>query len=393
MPLRCLIWALCCRHLVAALGSGQQPRAVPEFEVDLDLAPEERFVEVVQHFNSSIQAFYDHFLHNILGRPVKRILADVAAKRGEEHAELQREIEGVAKLTNIETSVLQVMQVLYELNTLMVPIVNFSRPWHGPACTGILAVNKEDGMVYHARNLDFSPAEYMQSLVYTGIFMRDGKELFRAQMLAAYSLPVTGMKKGPNGFSVETNTRYTDHFGGDKELLRNLFHERRPLNGWVTRKVLETAVDYEAAVHALSTTPYVTTQYHVVGGVRKGTILARNPDGLAYAMTLGQANYQCREDYVIITNFDFVYNDKREWFDPTGGKGIGHPRRIAAQKLLNSTSVLTPDVLYNTISDFEVQAKDTIFQAMMNVEIGLWNVSLPACTKCGGSEFATTLIV
>ncbi len=29
----------------------------------------------------------------------------------------------------------------------------------GPGCTGIIALNKEDNMVYHARNLDFQPGE------------------------------------------------------------------------------------------------------------------------------------------------------------------------------------------------------------------------------------------
>jgi len=393
LPLLLASFFACFSLLRSSAASSAPLRAVPEFEIDLDLAPGERFVEVVRHFNSSIHAFYGHYLNHIGGRLIKATLKDFATKRGKEEEELQSEIEGIAKLADVDTYLVQAVHLLYPLQTLMVPLVNFTLPWSGPACTGILAVNKEDGMTYHARNLDFGPAKYMQRLVYTGIFKRAGAELFRSQMIAAYSLPLTAMRKGSNGFTLETNTRYVDHAAGDKEMLRHLFHEKRPLNGWVTRKVLETATTYEAAVHALSTTPYVATQYHIIGGVRKGTILARNPDGLAYAMTLGETNYQCREDYIIITNFDFLWHDKREWFDPTGGKGIGHPRRVAAQRIMNGSSALTPEVLYNTITDFEVQAKDTIFQAIMNVETGLWNVSLPACAECGGSEFAATLIV
>lgn len=355
-------------------------RSVPEFDIDLDAHPEDRFNGVIQHFNGTIQEFYKHYLdHDIVRAALRRM----SAKRGPEVAELQSEIDAYARLTNLPVYGIHIMQMLYELNTLMVPIENFTWPWKGPACTGILAINKEDGMVYHARNLDFGPAEYMQRLAYTGIFKKGGKELFRAQMIAAYSLPATAMKMGPNGFSLELNTRFPDHADGDKQMLHNLFGEKRPFNGWVVRKVLETAVDYEAAVEALSTTKFVTTEYYIIGGVRKGTILARNPDGLAHSMTLGKSNFECREDYIIMTNWDYYFHDDREWFDPTGGKGTGHPRRIAAQKILNRTKVLTPEVLYATISDFEVQAKDTIFQAIMNVESGLWNTSLPACTKCG----------
>ena len=68
---------------------------------------------------------------------------------------------------------------------------------------------------------------------------------------------------------------------------------------------------------------------------------------------------------------------QREWFDPTGSKGIGHPRRIEAQKLLNGTSELTPEFLFSVIDAPGVFA-DTIFQAVMNVETGLWNVSQPS---------------
>lgn len=359
--------------------------APPEFVVDLDLEPEDRFVEVVGHFNSSLWAFYKLHFEKPL---VKKEIEHLSKKRGDEPEELQREIDGVARLTGAPKYGIHIMQMLYELNTLMmVPIVNMTLPWTGPACTGILALNKEDGMVYHARNMDFGPAEYIQKLLYIGIFKRQGKEIFRGQMIAGYSLPPTAMKKGRNGFTVELNTRFPDHRrGGDKEVWKNLFKERRPLNGWVVRKTLETAAGYEEAVHALSTTPYCTTEYTVIGGVRKGTILARHPDGVAHQMTLGQSNYQCREDYLIITNFDYWNHDDREKFDPSGGKGIGHPRRPAAQKILNASQALTPEVLYRTISDFEVQAKDTIFQAIMNVETGLWNVSMPACTKCGRSS-------
>jgi len=47
-------------------------------------------------------------------------------------------------------------------------------------CTGILAINSEDGTVYHGRNLDFSPADALNKLLYIGVFKKGGKEIFRA---------------------------------------------------------------------------------------------------------------------------------------------------------------------------------------------------------------------
>ena len=168
---------------------------------------------------------------------------------------------------------------------------------------------------------------------------------------------------------------------------------------------------------ALKAAPYASTEYSIISGVRKGTILSRDPDAVAFVQELGKpgGNPMCKDDYIMVTNFDYYCrfrakrkptsiardcgthrdlvrtrpslrssqracgpgHDIREWFDPTGSKGIGHPRRIEAQKLLNSTSDLTPEFLFSVIDAPGVFA-DTIFQAVMNVETGLWNVSQPS---------------
>lgn len=384
-------------------------RPVPEFKIDLDRQPEERYTEVVQHFNASIQDFFSEYLSGVLKAPLRALLKALAAKRGPEVEEFQREIRGVARLVNIEESLIQSVQMLYELQTLMINVENMTRPhinWPhfgvktdvpvdgvvlpligGPACTGILAMNRADGMVYHARNLDFGPKKFMQSLVYDGIFVRGSKEVFRAQMLAVYMSVPTGMKMGPNGFSIEANTRFPAESWGNTKMLEHLLWDRRPLNGWVTRKVLERASTYEAAVHELSTQKLVTSQYSLIGGVKKGTILARSADGVEYRMVLGQPNYACRDDYIIVTNFDFWWHDIKEGFDWTAHGGRKLPRRIAAQKLLNSSAALTPEVLFSTIDDYNVRSTDTIFQAVMSVEAGLWNVSLPALEGAENAQY------
>merc|ERR1719456_599238 len=117
----------------------------------------------------------------------------------------------MARVTRIPEWGVHSLQMLYELQTMMAPDENITIPWRGPGCTGIVAVNTADNMVYHARNLDFSPKQYLQNMTYTGIFKRKGQEIFRAQMIAGYFAPSTAMKKGPNGFAIEQNTRFPDH--------------------------------------------------------------------------------------------------------------------------------------------------------------------------------------
>lgn len=387
---------------IASAWSAGPRIPVPEIEVNLDLAPEERFTKVVQHFNEPLNNFAKH-LHagNFL---VRALAKQVANHRGAENDELAAEIRGIAKVSGIAEPEIHAMQLLYELNSLMIPLTNltgafdFDRvsrvmeaadeeaksSYSGSfpitfGCTGIIAHDDDDGTVYHARNLDFSFANFLQPMTYTGIFTKGGNEVFRAQTIAGYASILTGMRKGPNGFTVEINTRFTDHFGGNKEMFHNVFSEKRDPSGWTKRKILENHDNYEDAVEAFSNTPYGATEYNIVAGVGKGTILARNPDGLAYQLPLSESS----KKYIIMTNFDYVYHDLKEKFDPTGGKGIFHPRRPAAEKILDAAEVITPELLFNVINDYTVMAKDTIFQVIMNVETGLWNASLPACTKCG----------
>jgi hypothetical protein len=169
--------------------------------------------------------------------------------------------------------------------------------------------------------------------VYTGIFTRNGTELYRSQMVAGYVQAITGMRRGPNGFGLERNTRYTDHPGGVEQALSNL-KAGRLLNGWQLRQTLEACATYECALDRLSTVPYASTEYTILSGVRKGAILSRSPEYVAYKQTLGIPADTQPASYIIMTNFDFFYHDIREWFDPTGGE-MFRPRRLVAQGLLN----------------------------------------------------------
>merc|ERR1712100_703615 len=129
----------------------------------------------------------------------------------------------------------------------MVPIVNFthgsadmniiqeflgdaSTHWEVPVpdplyigCMGVVATSDEDGTVYHGRNLDLPFSKTLQPMIYTGIFTRGGSEIFRAQMIAGYDSILTTMKKGPNGYAVEINTRFPDHWGGNTNMLKHVF--------------------------------------------------------------------------------------------------------------------------------------------------------------------------
>lgn len=379
--------------LFCGIVAARPPLPVPEFTVNLDHDPEHRFDEVISHFNETIQLLVQKYATPV----VLDIAKQFVQHRGEEEPELQAEIRGIARATGLPEYAVQTISFLYELQTLMVPLENITFPWSGEVpipeplaktnlastfggfgCTGII-IKDDDGSVYHGRNLDFSFAEWLQNMTYLGTFTKGGKELFTVQMVAAYPMLLTGIRRGDNGYTIEVNTRYLDHWGGNADLIHNIFSEKRTPSGWVKRKIMEEIDNYDDAVEAFANRPYIATEYNIISGVRKGVILGRNPDGAAYRINLNES-----DRYIIMTNFDYVYGDLKEYFDPTSPMGIGHSRRKGAMKLLEQTPHFTPESLMNLMFDDEVVAKDTIFQAVFNVEKNTMTSRLPFCKSCGG---------
>jgi len=175
---------------------------------------------------------------------------------------------------------------------------------HGFGCTGIIARNSADGTVSHARNLDLSPTATFSNMVFNGIFTRGSVEVYRAQGMAGYTMTVTGMKGGMNGvkdgFAIERNTRFIEHFGAAEETLAQL-ESGVDLNGWTIRKVFEEETTYDAAVARVASTPFASTEYSIISGPNAGTILSKSLQGTAHTITLGDGP----DDYIIMTNFDF----------------------------------------------------------------------------------------
>eukprot|EP00613_Pedinella_sp_CCMP2098_P010494 CAMPEP_0171647498 /NCGR_PEP_ID=MMETSP0990-20121206/35497_1 /TAXON_ID=483369 /ORGANISM="non described non described, Strain CCMP2098" /LENGTH=410 /DNA_ID=CAMNT_0012224743 /DNA_START=42 /DNA_END=1274 /DNA_ORIENTATION=- len=400
----------CFSMMVFALAPLATMSAAPvsQFVINLDLVPEERYAEVIPAFNESIWEFYNTiFLPN---PALQALIYGVSAKRGPENSEMMGEITGMAELTQLPFEFVKSIQMQQELLSLMVPVVNFTgspaaaprlqfpegyealQGWPGAkaggyGCTGIIARNAADGMVYHARNLDLNPPDVYNKLVYEAIFERQGVEVFRSQMMAGYTMVITAAKGlgTKEGFAVERNTRFADHVGSYMQAIGNL-ENGMELQGWTLRKVFEEEVSFDAAVERISTTPFVSTEFAIVSGVQQGTILGLNPGvggvaHVAHRQMLGESNFEEPSEYIIMTNFDFYWHDIKEFFDPTAGGGFGKPsRRVAAQAILNATLAagdpLTPELLYSVINSPFVLA-DTIFQVVMSVEAGLWNTSIP----------------
>merc|ERR1719410_12372 len=110
--------------------------SVPEFEIDLDLEPEERFKHVYPHFAFALRDFVN-FLH-AKNSVINSIAEKISRRRGNEPEEMTREMGFWAKSIHVSIEEIHAVNMLYEFNTLMVPITNLTGRPHGHKSTELL---------------------------------------------------------------------------------------------------------------------------------------------------------------------------------------------------------------------------------------------------------------
>jgi len=368
---------------------------VPEFEINLDIPPEDRFTEVSKKFQKSYIKFYKE-----QGSDAGTLASMKHAShlRGDETAEFQSEIRGIAEFLGVPEYYVHAQQMGATFLALKGPFLkfmdtmgmvlpsgqeksgnsptelldHFSTSTYGSA--GILARAK-DGTVWHARNLGFAMPKVSQHMVYNALFTKGGKKLFKAQMAFPSVQVFTATRKGHNGYSYQVNTRYVSDQADSMSLMANLYQKKIPLAAWTARKVLENTDNYEDAVKLFSETPTPGPEYTVLSGVKKGTVLYRDPDSVAYKLDLDD-----KHPYIVVTNFDSAKGDEREWLQPTRTKGVSS--RVRAEKMLEKAKDITPELLQEVLNDKDVTTSNVIYQSLTNVEHGVYKSSLPHCANC-----------
>ncbi len=116
--------------LISALVIIGQSRDLFEYTIDLDLAPEDRYLGLFDvpgnTFNETVWKFYDTYFKD--HSKLTDVLYGLADARGPESEEQEREILGLSLASKLPFQFVKGIQMLYEIQTLMVPIVNFTGP-------------------------------------------------------------------------------------------------------------------------------------------------------------------------------------------------------------------------------------------------------------------------
>lgn len=148
--------------VVLLLGLKQtqgEPFQAPTYTIDLDLAPEERWVNITKKY-AEYSAQIMAAIHTRIPACVFPLVEKLAVSMDEHFPEpFPAEMKGVSKGLNLSLADTILLNIFYDLSAF---------------CTSIVAQDK-DGNVFHGRNLDYSFSETLRNLTFISNFQSKGK--------------------------------------------------------------------------------------------------------------------------------------------------------------------------------------------------------------------------
>ncbi|XP_052791984.1 acid ceramidase-like [Mya arenaria] len=344
-------------------------RAVPEYIINLDLPPEQRWAQVAMEKRKEIGGIISEFKKFLLNFGDGKIFT-IIEKLGDDldnvlPSPYKEELRGMANVSGIMLGDLFTYNIFYELFTV---------------CTSIVSQDV-NGKMYHARNLDFGLflgwdvknrtwelTEVLRPAIINVDWQRDGQTVFRSVQYAGYIGVLTAVKKGVFTYSMNERFRLD---GGYMGILEYIQDHKGSWMSLMARDTLETAKSFEEAFNTFSNTQLIAPGYFILGGTKpdQGVVITRNREVNGtdvWPMTDKTAGGW----YVLETNYD-------HWKAPL----FLDDRRGPANKCMQhmgQENVGFPG-LFNVLSSKPVLNKLTTYAALMQVDSGTLETWLQYC--------------
>jgi len=332
------------------------PEDVPTVVVNLDLAPKQRWVKIcanplyqqtAQFLVNTVEALLSSFGSGYILNEIGLMLNEYYFPQ-----ELAQEIQGCAGSLGIPVGWASLFNLGYEVSD---------------ACTSIVAQNT-DGNIIHARNLDFWAGmgftDSLKDMTFIADYQTGGKTLFKTTGFAGYVGALSGIK--PGAFSVTINTRFYKQGLWEMfyEIIAALEESNSSLVSFLTREVLATRNNFNAALNDLSNTELIADVYYTVAGTKsgEGAVISRNRFNATDVWKLNPPS----QWYVVQTNYD--HWEQPPWFDN---------RVVPAENALNAIGQahLTMSGLFDVLSTkpvFNIQTTYSILAVPQNSTYMSW---------------------
>jgi acid ceramidase len=241
---------------------------IPEYIIDLDLPPEERWAHIVPKYseaiNNVIETAYEE-LPWAFSRIIKYLAKTYFDDMPNHMDEYGKEIIGIANYTGINLYEIVLYNIFYEIFSL---------------CTSVVVNSEYQDTIIHARNLDFGVfmegvVPLLKEISISLVFIKNKNVLYRAHTFAGFVGIFTGMK--PYKYSITINQRFALN-GGFLGIMK-WFRTKTPIwNSFIVRDLLAGDYDYNYVVNKLSSAELVAPIYYIVGGIElsDGALITRD---------------------------------------------------------------------------------------------------------------------
>jgi hypothetical protein len=243
-------------------GGGAAP---PRYKLNLDLPPDERWLEIGGLFRSKSYIIHD-YLANSLSKMqwalpiIEKVAAALDSYEG--FGDYGAEMRGLAKGMNLSLGDVVAGNLVYQLEGLGVNCSNWNNtgptgqcanssdgvlyadPENGPgACTSVVAEDASR-QIFHGRNLDWNLPAPVRQFVLDIEFQKQGKTQFVGTTLLGYTGLITGLK--PGAFTYSNDARCQGGKLLDNIATMLLTGAQTP--GQHARRVFEQASSFEQAL-------------------------------------------------------------------------------------------------------------------------------------------------
>ena len=264
------------RLLLLVLGTALGDFEAPKFDIDLALAPEDRWKEISTYVIEKhgwegtygpLLAYFEETLgHDFFvtyDSQLQKIIEMMSAEYGSELKGIYSTLTNLGFADRITLGEIAMLQLYYELN---------------PYCTGMLVENSEGNML-HGRNMDYSLPGLANITVDVSFLDGESKEtIMQSTTFLGYVGVVTGMRN--DGWAIQVNQRF-------KLEIPILHTFIAALNGFrsvglAVRDELMSTEDFSSAVEKLSKVQLMAPLYLIMSGLDQGegAILIGDRDGV-----------------------------------------------------------------------------------------------------------------
>ncbi|XP_054845797.1 N-acylethanolamine-hydrolyzing acid amidase [Eublepharis macularius] len=314
-----------------------RPGAPFHCNVSLDVAPEQRWVQVMRHFDP---AFLRSALAQVIDAAVPKWVHAVIRPIAEEielyiPQPFAGEIRGLCQALGVNVGDGVLLNMAYESTAY---------------CTSIVAQDN-NGNIYHGRNLDYPFGDVLRKVTIDVDFLKNGKVLYQGTTFFGYIGLWTG--QSPYKFTISGDER--DNGKWWENAIAAFLNRDTPVS-WLVRTVLAEAESFQVAARMLAEIPIIADVYYIIGGARpkEGMVITRSRRRAVDIWPLDPASGGW---YRVETNYD-------HWKSPPPFDD----RRTPAIRAMNATGQknINLESLYNILSMYPVLNNRTIYTTVMS---------------------------